>query len=346
VTDATAAAHSSDARRAEVSHRIERVREVLSARGDRAALLRARRNFAWLTAGGLNHVVLASDAGEAALLVRPDGALVLTPNIEADRIRDEEVAGLDLDVIPVEWWDREAIDTAARRIAGGDVIPDAGLEEALVPLRSVLRPFDQERLAIVGGRVVTALDGVVERVTSGVTEAQIAAGLAASLVGLRTPVVLVAADERIERYRHPLPTERPVTRRVMVVVVAEGWGLHVAATRFVELEEPGSELRRRFDATRAVQAALRDATRAGATLGDAFAAAQAAYADAGFPDEWRRHHQGGTIGYQGRERVAGPDDPTLIEAGMAFAWNPSITGAKVEDTFILEPDGVRRVVGR
>jgi antitoxin VapB len=157
-------------------------------------------------------------------------------------------------------------------------------------------------------------------------------------------VVLAAADERIERYRHPLPSEAPMRRRLMLVVVAERFGLHVAATRFKELVRPDAELRRRIDAVAEVQLALREATRPGATLGDCFAAAQAAYARVGFPDEWRLHHQGGLIGYQGRERIAVPTDPTVIEPGMAFAWNPSITGTKVEETFLLDDEGRQRPI--
>ena len=63
----------------------------------------------------------------------------------------------------------------------------------------------------------------------------------------------------------------------------------------------------------------------------------------GFPDEWRDHHQGGSIGYQPRERVALPGDTTVIEAGMALAWNPSIAGVKAEDTIVIV-DGVARTV--
>ena len=162
--------------------------------------------------------------------------------------------------------------------------------------------------------------------------------------GIRAPVVLAAADRRIELYRHPLPGPTAVERRLMLVLVAERWGLHAAATRIRDFEPPPVKLERRAAAVEQVQSALYEATAPGATLGDAFAAAQAAYARVGFPDEWQLHHQGGIIGYQGRERVAVPGDATRIEAGMAFAWNPSITGAKAEDTFILSEDASRRLV--
>ncbi|MFN2484608.1 MAG: M24 family metallopeptidase, partial [Candidatus Limnocylindria bacterium] len=147
-----------------------------------------------------------------------------------------------------------------------------------------------------------------------------------------------------ERYRHPLPTATAVRRRLMLVVVGERWGLHVAATRFAELEPREPNVARRFEAVAEVERAMHDATLPGASLGDVVTAAQAAYGRAGFRDEWRLHHQGGAIAYRGRETIAVPRDPTRIEPGMAFAWNPSITGTKVEETFLLRPDGSRTVV--
>jgi Xaa-Pro aminopeptidase len=181
-------------------------------------------------------------------------------------------------------------------------------------------------------------------VEPGQTEHDLAARLVGRLAGVRSPVVLVAADDRIARYRHPLPVGAPIGRRVMLVLVAERWGLHAAVTRFRDLEPPSADLQARIHAVADVERAFHEATVAGATLGDVFAAGQAAYAEAGFPDEWRDHHQGGTIAYQGRESIATPGNPTRLEPGMAFAWNPSIAGAKAEDTFILESDGTRRVV--
>jgi hypothetical protein len=44
-------------------------------------------------------------------------------------------------------------------------------------------------------------------------------------------------------------------------------------------------------------------------------------------------------GYASREVIANPSTRQEIREGQAFAWNPSLEGAKAEDTFILGPDG-------
>ena len=337
-----------DERRLEVARRVEALRELLERTGAPGVLLSARRNFAWATAGGANHVVLATEEGAAPLLVTRDAAVVLAPINEAARVADEELEGLSLEVASLDWFDADAPVTEARRIAGDGLLEDEdeAVEEQMVPLRSVLSPFDQARLWWLGDRVRTAMAAALGDVSGGETEEAVAADLLAALArdGIRAPVVLAAADDRIARYRHPLPTARRVERRLMLVAVAERWGLHVAATRFRELDPPGTDLAARIGAAAAVHDAMVEATRPGATLGGVLDAARRAYAEQGFPEEWRLHHQGGSIAYQGRERVAVPGDTTAIAPGMAFAWNPSITGAKAEETFVLLPDGSPRVV--
>jgi Xaa-Pro aminopeptidase len=335
-----------DGRAAEVARRLAAVREVLDRRGRATAFLSARRNFSWLTAGGVNHIVLASEAGEAGILVSRDEAVVITPNIEARRVADEELEGTGFAVEAVDWWQAGGIADAARRRAGGAVLDDAALEGDLEGLRSRLSPFDQARLVQLGREATRAVEGAVSAARPGMTEDELVTDLQCRLGDIRAPVLLCAADDRIVKYRHPLPTGNPMRRRVMLILVGERWGLHVALTRFREFEPPGDDLRGRISAVADVQAALHEASTAGSTLGDAFAAGQAAYARAGYPDEWQLHHQGGTIAYRGRERVAKPGDSTPIVEGMAFAWNPSITGAKAEETFIVEPDGGRRIVTR
>jgi len=325
--------------------RLASLRSLLDRRGEAAALLTTRRNFAWLTAGGTGHVLQSMEASIAAILVTRADIVVITQNIEARRLSEEELEGLGVEVVSVPWWEPGAIEAEAlRRLAAGvRPVGDADLEPDLSPIRSVLSVIDRERLADLGRIAHDAMEAALVAIRPGMTEDELVATLSGGLPGVRVPVVLAAADGRVARYRHPLPGKTPIRTRVMLVLVAERWGLHVALTRIRELEAPTADLARRIEAVRTVQSAMHAATRPGATFGDVFAAARSAYADTGFPDEWRDHHQGGSIGYQPRERIAIPGDPTTIEAGMAFAWNPSIAGAKAEDTIVLT-DGAARTV--
>ncbi|MEE8121885.1 MAG: hypothetical protein V3T55_10170 [Anaerolineales bacterium] len=77
------------------------------------------------------------------------------------------------------------------------------------------------------------------------------------------------------------------------------------------------------------------ATRPGKTLGEVFQVASTAYQDAGFPDEWHLHHQGGPAGYDPREFIATPDSTDVVAVGQVYAWNPSIPGTKSEDTILI-----------
>lgn len=328
-------------RAVEVERRLGVLHELIEDQGAGGALLALRHNFAWTTVGGLNHVATNSEQGAASLLITPREAVVLAPVNEAARIADEEVGGLSIEVVSLPWHETGATEKEARRRTSGDVLDDAALEEELRTARSALSMIDHDRLAVIADHVHAAVDATTASVQASVSEQEVAGRLVARLgsAGIRAPVLLAAADDRIVRYRHPLSTARAVRARLMLVVVAERWGLHVALTRFVELEPPEPGVVERFAALRTVQQAMTDATRAGRTLGDVIASAQRAYAEVGFPDEWRLHHQGGVIGYRPRERVATLDDPTPIREGMAFAWNPSLAGVKLEETVRLEADG-------
>ena len=332
-------------RAAEVARRIAIVQDGLRVRGHGAVLLSERRNTAWLTVGASLHVVVGGDAAAGPILVHQGGATAIAPNNETDRVADEELGGLPIDIVTVPWSDPRAIDAEVRRRTSRGTT-DRDVESWLQPVRSVLGPTEQGRMEWLGRRVVRAMDDAVAAVAPGTTEDDAVAALVGGLAvdGIRAPVVLAAADDRIARYRHPLPGATRVARRLMLITVGERWGLHVALTRFRELEPLPDDLAARVAATDDVLAAMEAATVPGGTFGDVFVAAREAYGRAGHPDEWRLHHQGGSIGYTPREHIAVPGDRTRIAAGMAFAWNPSITGAKAESTIVLDGDGGRRSV--
>jgi antitoxin VapB len=153
-------------------------------------------------------------------------------------------------------------------------------------------------------------------------------------------VLLVAGDERMGAHRHPLPTDRPLGRRAMLVCCARRHGLVASVTRIVVFDEVRPRERDAYTRLLQVERAFLDATAAGVRIGYVLAAGTAAYADHGFdPHEWHRHHQGGFSGWQPREYPAHPGSAEVIPAGSVVAWNPSCAGWKVEDTCLVGADG-------
>ena len=312
-------------------------------------LLRTPANFAWYSGGADNRVNHADPMGVAQVLVMPQAEYVITTNIEAERMRADQTPEIEVIAHP---WDADAGPTLRTLTGGGrlgaDGPPDAAMPGAedlsreLAPLRHVLDAEAITRYQAVGRDAVAAMDEAIPEIHTGMAE-RAAAGLVAAACwrrGLYTPVILAAADERIARYRHPLASEMPIARRLMLVLCAERGGLVANLTRWVHLAAPEDAWVARQDTCETILRRLREeATRPGRTLGDAFADCQRFYAEAGFPDEWRLHHQGGLTGYASREALATPENAVIIQPGHAFAWNPSVTGAKAEETFILTESG-------
>lgn len=316
-----------------------------------ALLLERSQNFAWYTGGADSRVDHASPFGVAGILLTRDAEYVLTTNIEATRMREEQTP--DLEVVEYPWHeDRAAL---VRELSGGAPLgtdyPSGGTRDVTDEVASLRRVLDEDairRYRTVGADAEAAISGAAGSLEPGMNEHEAAAILAAACRerGLFSPVLLVAGDGRISAYRHPVPVGERFERRVMLVVCAERGGLYANVTRMVHFEEPEADLRRRQEACETILGRATEATRSGRTLADVFRDLQRFYSEAGFPEEWRLHHQGGTTGYASREVIATARTEHEIQPGQAFAWNPSITGAKAEETFILLEDGPESITAR
>ncbi len=99
--------------------------------------------------------------------------------------------------------------------------------------------------------------------------------------------VLVATEDRIARYRHPIPhSEETMERRAMLVVSAERGGLYANVTRPVHFTEPDKELKRCLEACETILQRMREeVTRPGCTLSGSFEDCQRFYADEKFREE-------------------------------------------------------------
>jgi antitoxin VapB len=326
----------------ELEKKLKVIQALLAKHGLDALLLNRASSFAWATCGAASYINTASSDGLGSLLITPKGRYLVTTNIEAPRFEKEEgLAKQGWEIQAGAWYagSNAVVDLAKGMKVGADSpLPGAvDLSGEMARLRASLLPEEGERFRILGQNCAQAMDRAIHALHPGMTEHEIAGRLAleARSRGAQAIVNLIATDDRIYNFRHPLPTAKKLERYAMLVLCGRWKGLVCSITRLVHFGPLPAELRRKMEATAAVDATFTAATRPGARLSDVFQRAVEAYAAQGFPDEWRLHHQGGPAGYEPREFIATPSVADLAAAGQAYAWNPSITGCKSEDTILI-----------
>jgi Xaa-Pro aminopeptidase len=336
----------------EIQEKERRVREFLKARGLAALLLKRQANFSWMTGGGLNVVGTATELGNCSLLITERGKFAITNNIEAPRMVEEELLeeqGCEVRSFP--WYEEREVELV-REIAGEGAVgsdwpfPDAAMVAGDVArLRYSLTPEEVIRYRWLGGRVSAALEQTMIAAEKGEKESAVIGRLCRELWKDRidTMGMMSAADERIARFRHCIPTEKKVEKLLMVSVNARKGGLIVCLTRFVHFGKVPQELREKYEANVAIDCAFMAATRPGSPARDVLTKGIEAYAAKGYPEEWKLHHQGGSIGYAPRDYRAHFETPDIVQENQPFAWNPSLTGTKSEDTILATAEGVEMI---
>ena len=327
-----------------LSARVERLDAYLDEQNLEAVWFARPNSFAWLT-GGDNRVDYSGDVGVAA--AGYDGDLrVVTDNIEAERLADEQLPDA-FDVESAPWYEESLAAVAADRSptpAAADFDAPGFESVDATELRQPLTEADVDAYRELGRETAAAVESVCRELDPDDTERDAAAGLRIGLAtrDIDAPVVLVGGAERARKYRHYLPSDARLGDYALVSVTAERGGLHASMTRTVAFDPPEWLEERHAKAMRVEVSALgatRAVARRGGVAGEAFEGVQDAYDRVGRPDEWRMHHQGGAAGFAGREWIATPDLDRPVHAPMAYAWNPTVEGAKSEDTVLVTEDG-------
>jgi len=346
---------SSPSRLEELSTKLHRVRAWLDGSGYDAALFTGQPGLAWVTAGLEDRVSRNEEPGVVWALVDASGIHLITTNVEGKRLSEEEgLAGLGLDLQATPWDRPGGLDAVARELSGDARLANDGHgpgtpePDGLAGLRLPLTPQESARLAAMGPDCAEALEGALRDWQPAERECDLAARIAAALEKRRllASLILVGGAERRRAFRHPVPTDAVTGRDALAIIVGLRGGLNVSCSRTVCAGVPQADLEARHRAACAVEAAMITATRPGRSWESVVEVGKVAYEDAGFPGEWRAHFQGGPVGYLSREFDVVPGTAsaaTLITIGAGFAWNPTVQGAKSEDTFIVAGGGARSV---
>jgi Xaa-Pro dipeptidase len=327
----------------EIKEKERRVRDFLRSKGLKALLLKRQANFSWMTCGGLNLVGITTEVGATSLLITENSKFVISNNIEAPRMIEEEGLEKQGFVVKTFPWHEDQETSIVKDLLGegpvGCDLPFPNtvmVAEEVAKLRYSLTPEEVDRYRWLGEKASLALEKTAMKARKGEKESEVVGRLCKELWKDRIdPITLMsAADDRVSKFRHSIPTERKIEKYLMVSVNARKWGLIVSLTRFVYFGRLPKELKEKYKATVFIDCTLMAHTRPGIPVRDVFQKGIDAYKEKGYPEEWRLHHQGGSIGYTGRDYRTNFKTPDLVQENQAFTWNPSITGTKSEDTIL------------
>jgi antitoxin VapB len=326
------------------NERIQPLRDLMKAKGLDAFVLRRNPNLAWAIAGRA-HVPTTIDMACFDLIITHDSATAITNVVEAPRLIAEELPG-EVTVKTIKWSEgRDPLLPNGSKVGsdqpGADRI-DLGVEVEM--MRASLIESDLARFQDICIDAAVALGNAMKQVESTDREIDVAGLITHSLwqADLEIAFLGVAGQERVHKFRPPLPTDSVVGNRVSASICAKRKGLIASVTRIVTFGEVTDQMIADYTSIFKVEAALLDATIVGNSFSDPINAAIAAYPANGFDaDEWTKHHQGGPTGFLPRDWPANQTSARLIQSNQPIAWNPTGKGWKAEDTIVATNSGVK-----
>lgn len=328
----------------ELEIKLSRVRKLLEEKDLDALYIKGQDNFAWLSCGGRNYVGMGA-VGNCGLLVTKDKMCAITNNIEAPRmIEEEKLEDLGFEVHYGLWHDNCYEErTLASLVPSHKIGYDTrDCQEDVKLLRFDLVEEEIERYKKNGEDASFAMEEVAMSIEKGMSEYEVAALIMAKMEekGLEILSCMVSADERIMKYRHPLPTGKKIERRVQLGGNFRRNGLVICLTRYVWFYEPTEEERKQYRDNQIIDCTYMASSKPGLTFVSALEKGRDKYSELGYSGEFDKHHQGGPIGYQGRDYRVDFTTPGIIADHQGFCWNPSITGTKSEDTIVSTKEGI------
>ena len=322
----------------ECNMKVKLVSAELNNRGCNAIVIKKLPNFSWITSGGRGFIGLASENACAAIVVTGKRTYLASNNIESARLMSEELPEGFAAPIILYWPTDGTMDEFLEKTFG-KIAFDFQMDDWFKKARTNLNPNEIERYRALGNTVAEVLEAVCISLRPGMTEFEIAGRVSEELWSraIEPITLLVAADDRSNCVRHYVPTGKRADSGAIVSLCARSGGLIVSATRSVAFKKGFAP---KYENLLNVELAAFEATAEGGPLGEVLAKIINAYEENGFPDEWKNHHQGGMTGYLAREIRADPTCKTEACVNQAYAWNPSVAGAKCEDTVIRLESGL------
>ncbi len=327
----------------EIEKKLAIIRNHMREDGCDTLHLRGSDWFSWITAGESNAVLLISETGIADIVIDQETATILSNAIEAPRITQEwRIPHMTVEITP---WQEPYKTRHGRIFSDRPRHNEHRMPQHWYQSRYCLMPEEIIRYQVLGQETASAMREALDLALPSWSEHMLAGALADALMkrGIEPGLILAGGQERMRAFRHPVPTHSQLGLRTMLVTCARRGGLYANCTRMHAWSELTQEEKEKRDKVVMLEKVALDASRPGIQLGAIFDSLAHAYTAIGEKDAINAHHQGGITGYLSREVIAQSQSPCILKAGMALAWNPTLSGMKIEDTVLITPTGTQRI---
>lgn len=346
------APEATNARRAEVEQKHQRVIAWMDADRLESVVLGRADSIAWFTCGGeLSHDML-SERASVLLFINRKSRAVVCDNVQSARVFEEELGGLGFQLKERTWYDNpdrliEELGHNKRVVTDLHQLPWPCAKDKLRRLRAGLTPRERQEIRTLGRTVTIAVEATCRNFMPGENEADVAGHLAHRLIreGVVPVDLRVASEDRLERFRQSTFKAAPIQRRATIAVVGRRQGLCVGVTRTVSFGEPQVDFLQCHNLAAMVDATCIFFSRPGEKVSGVFQRSKRIYEKFGHADEWMLDYQGGTTGYSPIETRFLPDSDFELGTQTAIRWSPSVGPARCEDTVVIDERGYEIVTG-
>lgn len=316
------------------------IRKYISSNNIDGVLLNRRSSFAWFSQGE-SSMNFYTDFGLAFIYVDKNDAFCYTSNNEQRRIESKIFKG-EFPVKSFSWVEGPQ-KNISKLIEGKNINADFslnGTKEDFANIKKLRYSLSDTHINIareLGKKSACILENTIKNIKQGLKEYEIEAEIRYSFgkEGIECPVLLIASDDNLNKYRPPLATNNIANERFMAVLCPRYKGVVVALSRIVYFRKRTNEEKKRDEAICKINNTLISLTNVGTSSKTLWDIMLKAYKENGVENEYLNHHQGGAIGFESREWVLRPTLEETIVANQMIAYNPTLIGTKAEETLFV-----------
>jgi len=324
----------------------KRLREYMRINDYDSAILRRRDSFSWFSCGGDSKIIRNTEIGVGTFLITMSDVFLISETMNIGFLYDDFLAGTDVQLIPTKWYDPDEMDVALSIVKNARIVSDTyrpGCDYRLHELQMLQYPLTDLEVEISKENckiIDSMLTDFADYIKPGMTEKQVEAELLYVYAknGFDCQVILAGSDNRISKYRHPIPSDKKLDKTLLIHSAASRKGIFANITRLISFDAPDDELKKKYDAVCVLEAQTLSMSRPGVCFHAILNERKQLYADLGYPDEYNNHYPGSVTGYFVASGKPVLDNDKIID-NQLFDWFITVTGAKVEELSLSSNDG-------